>query len=71
MTLAIGSLRAAGSGQELGTVFAVTSRLALTALHCVGNRETGVITVPQVRCIWPEGASDATVQQDADMANDV
>ena len=70
MTLAIGRLQAAGSGKELGTAFAVTSRLALTALHNVGNRHTGVITVPQVRCVWPEGASDATVQ-DVDTVNDV
>jgi len=33
MTLAVGRLRAAGDGTELGTVFAVTRRLVLTAFH--------------------------------------
>ena len=70
MTLAIGRLRAAGSGRDLGSVFAVTSRLALTAFHCVGDRATGRVTVPKVRCSWPEGTSAGTLHG-YDAANDV
>ncbi len=59
MTLAVGRLVDAGSGRPLGTVFAVTRRLALTAFHCVGDRNG--ISAAQLRCIWPAGSSDASV----------
>lgn len=70
MTLAVGRLSDAISGRVLGTVFAVTSRLALTALHCVGDRETGVIQFRRVLCKWDGGLNHAEVQ-DADPPNDV
>ena len=70
MTPAVGRLRDAGSGRELGTVFAVNRRLALTALHCVGDRYSGRIRARRVLCSWPEGSSGATVT-DHDIVNDV
>lgn len=61
MTLAVGRLSAAGSGEQLGSVFAVTRRLALTAFHCVyDDAESDVIR--RVRCAWRHGTSDAVVE---------
>ena len=68
MTLAVGRLVDSGSERRLGTVFAVTRRLALTASHCVSDRN-GILT-GRLRCIWPEGSNDASVM-DRDESNDV
>ena len=68
MTLAVGRLVDGGSGRRLGTVFAVTRRLALTAFHCVRDRD-GILT-GQLQCIWPEGTNYASVM-DRDESNDV
>jgi SAM-dependent methyltransferase len=68
MTLAIGRLLHADDGEPLGTVFAVTRRLALTAFHCVGD-DSGV-SAPRVRCTWQSGTSTASVV-DSDEHNDV
>ena len=65
MTLAIGKLMDPETGAKLGTVFAVTGRLALTAFHCVEDRESG-----RVRCEWPGAISHAVVE-DGDRENDV
>jgi N-6 DNA Methylase len=70
MMLAIGRLAAAESDTELGTVFAVTDRLALTAFHCVGDRRSGSISRRRVRCKWGASVSYAAVQ-DGDHFNDV
>ncbi|MEU6259197.1 serine protease [Streptomyces sp. NPDC047043] len=70
MTLAIGRLSDAASGAPLGTVFAVTDRLAVTAFHCVGDRTVGKITYRRLRCTWEQGVSDATVHS-GDPLNDV
>lgn len=70
MTIAVGRLSDAVSGKELGTVFAATDRLALTAFHCVGDRRTGEITFRRVRCKWDQRVSDAVVR-DGDQLNDV
>jgi SAM-dependent methyltransferase len=34
-------------------VFAVSSRLCLTAFHCVGDRKTGRLRSKLIRCEWP------------------
>jgi SAM-dependent methyltransferase len=61
MTFAAGRLSAAGSGQHLGSVFAVTRQLALTAFHCVRD-DTGGGAISRVRCTWRNEISDAFVQ---------
>ncbi len=70
MTLAVGRLVDAATGVKLGTVFAVTGRLALTAFHCVGNHESGKVRFPRVRCEWSEGISNAFVD-DSDRHDDI
>lgn len=62
MTLAVGRLTPAGSRQPLGSVFAVTRYLALTAFHCVREDNGPALAVPRVRCAWRDSASDAYVQ---------
>ena len=69
MTPAIGGLLDA-SGTKLGTVFAVTGRLALTAFHNVGQKDTGEVRIPRVRCEWAGHVSFAGVQ-DGDRRQDV
>ncbi|WP_290050033.1 S1 family peptidase [Amycolatopsis solani] len=59
--MAVGRLLDAATGDERGTVFAVTDRLALTAFHCIGDRETGEIAFSRLRCVWTGHVSDATV----------
>ena len=68
--LAIGRLTDTASGADLGTVFACTTSLALTAFHCVGDRNTGIVQYPRVRCKWGDQVLDAVVQ-DTDRDNDV
>jgi N-6 DNA Methylase len=68
MTLAVGRLADADSGRPLGTVFAVTRRLALTAFHCISGRAD--VSTTRALCIWPTGKSDASVL-DGDELNDV
>ena len=63
MTPAIGGLADAASGENLGTVFAVAGRLALTAFHCVGERRTGEVRSPRVICEWAGHISLARVEQ--------
>jgi SAM-dependent methyltransferase len=58
---AVGGLIDVTSGRPCGTVFAVTNRLALTAYHCIGDRNAGVIRHRRLRCRWTQGVSDATV----------
>lgn len=70
MTLAIGRLVDARTRAECGTVFAVTDRIALTAFHCIGSRETGQIRSPRVRCEWDGHAGEAVVH-DGDSYLDV
>ncbi|KAB8183913.1 N-6 DNA methylase [Nonomuraea phyllanthi] len=70
MSLAVGRLYDTVSDQELGTVFAVTKSLALTAFHCVGNRHTGKVEVQRLMCVWGTAETMATVS-DADHINDV
>jgi SAM-dependent methyltransferase len=61
-----------GTKKFLGTAFAVTHRLALTAFHCVGDPDG--IRAARVRCVWLAGSltnvSDASVV-DYDETNDV
>jgi len=64
MTLALGRLSTLGSGKRLhlGSVFAVTRRLALTSLHCVHDDGTAAV-MARVLCEWQQGeTSEATVQ---------
>jgi hypothetical protein len=70
MTLAIGRLVGVSTGVDLGTAFAVTDRLALTAFHCVGDRHTAQVTTRRVRCIWEEGETLAVVH-DGEPEHDV
>lgn len=70
MNRAIGRLVDADRGEHLGTVFAVSGRLALTAFHCVGDRDSGVLRTARVICQWASGTSSASVD-DADPAADV
>src|SRR5262245_35757491 len=61
MTLAVGRLSAVGSREHLGSVFAVTRHLALTAFHCVYD-DTESHVRERVRCTWQYGTSDAIVE---------
>lgn len=70
MRLAVGRLYTADTSEELGTVFAVTAKLALTAFHCVGDRTKKKILESRVQCIWEIGRSNAVVE-DFDAVNDV
>jgi Trypsin-like peptidase domain/Eco57I restriction-modification methylase len=70
VTLAVGRLVDSDTGAELGTVFAVTGQLALTTFHCVGDRDSGRVRSPQVRCEWPGGTSSAFVDE-SDCRNDI
>jgi hypothetical protein len=70
VTLAVGRLVDAGTGEPLGTVFAVGGRMALTAFHCVGDRGSGKLRCTRVLCEWAAGTSRASVH-DADPAIDV
>ncbi|MFI7319403.1 N-6 DNA methylase [Streptomyces venezuelae] len=70
MTLAVGRLLDDATGEELGTVFAVTSRWAITAFHCIGNRSSDTISIRRVRCVWQLNTSIAMVQ-DGDASMDV
>lgn len=68
-TLAIARLDDAEGVRSLGTAFAVTRRLALTALHCVRNQQT-----KKVRCVWVTGKAVVTTSasvMDHDEINDV
>jgi len=62
MTLAVGRLSAAGSGRQLGSVFAVTRHLALTSFHCVRDDDAELGVIARVRCAWPRETTDAIVQ---------
>ena len=68
-SLAVARLDDEGGTQFLGTAFAVTRHLALTALHCVSGRRT-----ERVRCVWMTGvtavSSSASIV-DHDELNDV
>lgn len=70
MTLAVGRLVDSATGATLGTAFAVTGRLALTAFHCVGDRESGKVRSPRVHCVWAHGTSHAVVD-DSDPYDDI
>jgi hypothetical protein len=71
VTPAIGRLKD-GKGRTLGTVFAIPGRMALTALHCVGDRATGKLRIRHVRCAWPpSGALTNAFVVETDAANDV
>lgn len=72
MTLALGRLSTFGTRKKdpLGSVFAVTRRFALTALHCVRDDRTATV-MSRVLCEWQQGeTSEATVQA-WDERNDV
>ncbi|MQA87976.1 MAG: hypothetical protein GEV03_25965 [Streptosporangiales bacterium] len=71
MTLAVGQLSDAASGEGRGTVFAVTDRWALTAFHCVGDRETGEIRFRRARCTWDQGGASNAIVEDGDPFIDV
>ncbi len=62
MTLAVGRLSADRSGRQLGSVFAVTRHLALTAFHCVHDDGTEPHILTRVRCAWRHGTSEAIVE---------
>jgi SAM-dependent methyltransferase len=62
MTQAFGRLTAAGSGQHLGSVFAVTRHLALTCYHCVRDPDADRGVISRLRCAWPNETSTAVVQ---------
>jgi hypothetical protein len=67
-TLAIARLDDAEGIKFLGSAFAVTRRLALTALHCVRNQQAG-----NVRCVWVTGETAVTTSAsviDRDEIND-
>lgn len=68
MTSAVGRLHDPESGRLLGTVFAVSRRLALTASHCVTDR--GGAHMARVTCIWQAARSHAAVLS-IDAENDV
>jgi SAM-dependent methyltransferase len=64
MTLALGRLTSVKLGKkcQLGSVFAVTRRLALTSFHCVRD-DANTTVLPHVLCEWQQGeTSEATVQ---------
>src|ERR1700744_1762730 len=68
-TLAIARLDDAEGVRALGTAFAVTRHLALTALHCVKDQQT-----EKVRCVWLTGQTSVTTSAsviDHDEINDV
>jgi SAM-dependent methyltransferase len=62
MTLAVGRLLPANSEKPLGSVFAVTRRLALTSFHCVREKNGHSLAVPRVQCAWGHATSSAYVQ---------
>ncbi|WP_162834445.1 S1 family peptidase [Amycolatopsis circi] len=68
MTFAIGRL--SNTKKELGTVFAVSDRRALTAFHCVGDRTSGKVVSRRLICTWDVGQSRAVVEE-FDVINDV
>src|ERR1700677_14781 len=70
MTLEIGSLSDSVTEKRLGTVFAVSGRLALTAFHCVGDVGSGEILFRRLHCKWPRGISSAVVE-DTDQEHDI
>ena len=70
VTLAVGPLVNSATGEELGTVFAVTGRLALTAFHCIGDPLSGEIQISRVRCEWGRYTSYAVVE-DSNRDDDV
>lgn len=71
MTLAWGRLSTLRPGKvQLGSVFAVTRRFALTSLHCVrDDRTRSVIT--RVLCEWQQGETSEAIVQAWDEQNDV
>lgn len=58
-----------GSGRLLGTAFAVNDRTLLTAFHCIGNRVTGEVRLPDVSLDW-DGALLACSYLAGDPASD-
>jgi hypothetical protein len=47
----------------LGTAFATSPSLAVTAFHCVGDRRRGILRFPLVQLVFPDGQRiDADVQ---------
>jgi len=54
MALAIAKLLAP-DGSHLGTAFAVSEFLALTAFHCIGDRMTGVVNHRKTTLRWRTG----------------
>ena len=47
----------------LGTAFAVTRDLAVTAFHCVGDRSRGILRLDPIQLVFPDGQRiDADVQ---------
>src|SRR5262249_20946156 len=72
MTLAIGKIVDDTDGKKyFGTVFAVSSRLCLTAFHCVGDRKSGRLRSKLVRCEWPGHTSSNAVFYDGEPQSDV
>jgi Trypsin-like peptidase domain len=71
MTLAWGRLSTLRPGRvQLGSVFAVTRRFALTSLHCVrDDRTKSVIT--RVLCEWQQGETSEAIVHAWDEQNDV
>jgi len=56
--------------QHLGTAFAVSDGIGLTAFHCIGNRKTGEVTYPLVVLEFPEGDPIAASVADYDHVSD-
>jgi SAM-dependent methyltransferase len=72
MTLALGRLSTLGPGKKipLGSVFAVTRRLALTSLHCVRDDRAATV-MAHVLCEWQQGETSEATVQSWDERNDV
>jgi hypothetical protein len=70
---AIGALITGTSvdGPVSGTAFAVSQRFALTAFHCVGDRDTGLVTSTNVVVRLSEDKSFTAVVDDCDPRNDI
>src|SRR5262249_33896256 len=73
MTLAIARLEAvwaarqapgqpASGGSQYGTAFAISPTLALTAFHCIGELDTGVVRTRRVRLRFRGGMVEAAVE---------
>ena len=58
MTLAIGkmvSIQTDEGSTSLGTAFAISGAVGLSAFHCIGDRATGQVIYERVEIRFPDG----------------